>query len=53
MSVAAAIEAELDKWEGRMVVMGGYGKNALTDWLMGSVAREFLEKAEIPNLMSV
>ena len=53
MSVAAAIESELDSREGRMVVMGGYGKNAFTDWLMGSVAREFLEKAEIPILMAV
>jgi nucleotide-binding universal stress UspA family protein len=33
--------------------MGGYGKNAFADWLMGSVAREFLEKAEIPILMAV
>jgi nucleotide-binding universal stress UspA family protein len=53
MGVAAAIEAELDNREVRMVVMGGYGKNAFADWLMGSVAREFLEKAEIPILMAV
>jgi nucleotide-binding universal stress UspA family protein len=53
MGVAAAIEAELDSREVRMVVMGGYGKNAFADWLMGSVAREFLEKAEIPILMAV
>lgn len=51
-SVAEAIEAELEHQGARMLVMGAYGKNALKDWVLGSVARRFLEIADVPILMS-
>ena len=52
IGVAAAIDAELEHKDARMVVMGGYGQSALKDWVLGSVAREFLETANIPILMA-
>ena len=52
VGVAAAIDAELEHKDARMVVMGGYGQSALKDWVLGSVAREFLETANIPILMA-
>lgn len=52
VGVAAAIDAELEHKEARMVVMGGYGHSALKDWVLGSVAREFLETSKIPILMA-
>lgn len=52
LSVADAIAAELNSKEARLVVMGGYGKNALADWLLGSVARQFLEHSKVPILMA-
>jgi nucleotide-binding universal stress UspA family protein len=52
IGVAAAIDAELEHRDARMVVMGGYGQSAIKDWVLGSVAREFLETANIPILMA-
>jgi nucleotide-binding universal stress UspA family protein len=52
VGVAAAIDAELEHKDARMVVMGGYGQSPLKDWVMGSVAREFLETSDLPILMS-
>ena len=52
LSVSETIIAELDSTEARLVVMGGYGKNAIANWLLGSTAREILEKAQIPILMA-
>ena len=50
--VAAAIDAEGEHRQARMVVMGGYGQSQLKDWVLGSVARESLETANLPIVMS-
>ena len=52
VGVAAAIDAELEHKGARLVVMGGYGQSPLKDWVLGSVAREFLETSDLPIIMS-
>ncbi len=42
---AAAIEADL-------LVMGGYGRSRLTEWLLGGATRLLLERTTLPTLMS-
>ena len=52
VGVAAAIDAERQHKDARMVVMGGYGHSPMKDWVLGSVAREFLETTDLPVIMA-
>lgn len=52
VGVAAAIEAERQHRDAQMVVMGGYGHSPVKDWVLGSVAREFLEATSLPVVMA-
>ncbi|MEO7056413.1 MAG: universal stress protein, partial [Caldimonas sp.] len=45
LGYAAAIEADL-------LVMGGYGRSRLAEWLLGGVTRLLLERTTLPTLMS-
>lgn len=52
VGVAAAIEAERQHRDAKMVVMGGFGHSPVKDWVLGSVAREFLETTNLPVIMA-
>jgi nucleotide-binding universal stress UspA family protein len=47
-----ALLAEARTREADLIVIGGYGRPRLSEWIFGGVTREILERAETPVLIS-
>lgn len=47
-----ALLAEAHAKQADLIVIGGYGRPRLSEWVFGGVTREILERAEVPVLIS-
>lgn len=50
--IPQAIATEAKTWSASLLVMGGYGRSRLTEWIFGGVTRYMLSNPPLPVLMA-